>query len=37
MMDNSIHIRGTSVVLQVPWDSANPARNGLIFWVNLWN
>jgi hypothetical protein len=34
MMDDSIHIRGTGVVLQVPWDKANPARNGLISWAD---
>jgi hypothetical protein len=34
MMDGSIHIRGTDVVLQDHRDNANPVRKGLIFWVN---
>lgn len=34
MMNNSVHIRGTSVVLQVHRDSANLAEKGLISWVN---
>jgi hypothetical protein len=29
-----VHIRGTGVVLQVPQNKANPARNGLISWVD---
>jgi hypothetical protein len=34
MMDNSIHIRGTNVVLHVPRDSINPSGNGLKSWVD---
>jgi hypothetical protein len=31
MMNDSINIRGTGVVLQVPWDTTNPAGKGLMF------
>jgi hypothetical protein len=32
MMDSSVYIQGTSVVLLVPQDNANPIGNGLISW-----
>ncbi len=34
MMNDSINIRGTGVVLQVLRDSANPVRKGLISWID---
>jgi hypothetical protein len=34
MMDNSIHIQGIGIVLQVPRDNANLVVNGLISWVD---
>jgi hypothetical protein len=34
MMDGSVHIRGTSVVLRVLQDIVNSAWNGLISWVD---
>jgi len=34
MMESSVHIWGTNVVLQVPRDNANPTEKGLISWVD---
>jgi hypothetical protein len=34
MMDGSVHIRGTSIILQVLQDSRNSAKKGLISWVD---
>jgi hypothetical protein len=34
MMDSSIHIWGTGVVLHVPQNSSNPVGKGLISWVD---
>jgi hypothetical protein len=34
MMDGSVHIRDTDVVLQVPRDSTNLAWNELISWID---
>jgi hypothetical protein len=34
MMDSSVQIWGFSFVLQVPWESVNPGKKGLISWVD---